>query len=157
MLNESIVSIARCVFPVLVGPKTAVTLLEKYDSIDGIIENINELKGKIRENLANATETIKLAKKLVKLKTDVDIDLNLNNYTIGERNENLLTEISSKYELKSISKSFSIKEIEKKENKKVSYKLINKEKDFIKLLEELKKSKIFSFDTETTSLDALEA
>ena len=51
-----------------IGPKTAVTLLEKYESIDGIIKNIGLLKGKVQENLGKSSETIELAKKLIKLK-----------------------------------------------------------------------------------------
>jgi len=140
-----------------VGPKTAARLLDKYKSIDGIIKNIDDLKGKVQENLRNSSETIRLAKKLIKLKTDVDIELNLNSYIISNRDEKMLSEISSKYELKSIANNFSIKESEKKENKKSSYNLINNEKDFIKLVDNLKKIKLFSFDTETTSLDSIEA
>ena len=85
-----------------IGPKTAVTLLAKYGSIDGIIKNIGLLKGKVQENLGKSSETIELAKKLIKLKTDVDVNLDLSNYIIGERDENKLSEIALKYELKNI-------------------------------------------------------
>ena len=140
-----------------IGPKTAVTLLEKYGSIDGIIENIDLLKGKVQENLGKSSQTIELAKKLIKLKTDVDINLDLNKYIIGKRDESKLSEIASKYELKNSTDYFSIEENQKKENKKSSYSLIDSEEGLIKLIANLKKYKVFSFDTETTSLNAMEA
>jgi DNA polymerase-1 len=140
-----------------IGPKTAVTLLEKYGSIDGIIENIDLLKGKVQENLGKSSQTIELAKKLIKLKTDVDINLDLKKYIIGKRDESKLSEIASKYELKNSTNYFSIEENQKKENKKSSYSLINSEEGLIKLIANLKKYKVFSFDTETTSLNAMEA
>ena len=140
-----------------IGPKTAVRLLEKYSSIDGIIENIDALKGKVQENLAKSSQTIKLAKKLIKLKTDVDVKLDLGAYIINKRNESKLSEIALKYELKNVMDYFSIKEVQKKENKKTSYKLIDNEEDFVELISNLKKHKVFAFDTETTSLDAMEA
>ena len=140
-----------------IGPKTAVRLLEKYSSIDGIIENIDALKGKVQENLAKSSQTIKLAKKLIKLKTDVDVKLDLDTYIINKRNESKLSEIALKYELKNIMDYFSIKEVQKKENKKTSYKLIDNEEDFVELISNLKKHKVFAFDTETTSLDAMQA
>ncbi len=140
-----------------IGPKTAVALLEKYDSIDGIIKNIDSLKGKVQENLGKSSQTIELAKKLIKLKTDVNIKLDLDSYLIDKRDENKLSEIVSKYEIRNIVDHFSVKEIKKKENKKTLYKLIDNEEDLIRLLSDLKKHKVFSFDTETTSLDAMEA
>jgi len=118
-----------------IGPKTAVTLLEKYKSIDGIIENIDLLKGKVQENLGKSSQTIELAKKLIKLKTDLDINLDLNNYILGKRDESKLSEIASKYELRNITDYFSIEENQKKENKKSSYNLINSEEGLIKLIE----------------------
>ena len=45
-----------------VGPKTATTLLTKYKNLAGIFKNINELKGKLKENIVNSKETVELAK-----------------------------------------------------------------------------------------------
>ena len=140
-----------------IGPKTAMRLLEKYGSLDGIIENIDALKGKVQENIGKSSETIKLAKKLIKLKTDVDVKLDLDTYVIDKRDESKLSEIALKYELKNIMDYFSIEEVQKKVNKKSSYKIIDNEEEFIELISNLKKHKVFAFDTETTSLDAMQA
>ena len=58
-----------------VGPKTAVSLLDKYDNLESIIQNIDNIKGKVSENLSKSKDSIAIAKKLIELKKDVDIDL----------------------------------------------------------------------------------
>ena len=139
-----------------VGPKTAVSLLDKYDNLESIIQNIDNIKGKVSENLSKSKDSIAIAKKLIELKKDVDIDLDPEKYIISNRDESTLSDLTSKYQLKSLSDSFGIK-VKKNTNIKKSYKVIDKEVDFDKLLQKLVKKKIFSFDTETTSLDPISA
>ena len=139
-----------------VGPKTAVSLLDKYDNLESIIQNIDDIKGKVSENLSKSKDSIAIAKKLIELKKDVDIDLDPEKYIISKRDESTLSDLTSKYQLKSLSDSFGIK-VKKNTNIKKSYKVIDKEVDFDKLLQKLVKKKIFSFDTETTSLDPISA
>ena len=140
-----------------VGPKTAISLLEKYKNLDSILENVNSIKGKVSENLSNSIESINIAKKLIKLKTNVDINTNIGNYKISTRDENKLSEIVTKYELKSLSDTLSIKKAVKNNLIKKSYNIINKEKDFKNLISKLIQCKVFSFDTETTSLNPISA
>ena len=140
-----------------IGPKTAINLINMYGDLDAILSNIDKLKGKVKENISNSSQTIDLAKKLIKLKKDVNISTNLDDYLIQSRNEELLSEIITKYELKSIAKNFSIeKKISTTQNKK-KYKVIKSERDFLNLLDTLLEEKIFAFDTETTSLDPFDA
>ena len=139
-----------------VGPKTAVSLLDKYDNLESIIQNIDNIKGKVSENLSKSKDSIAIAKKLIELKKDVDIDLDPEKYIISKRDESTLSDLTSKYQLKSLSDSFGIK-VKKNTNIKKSYKVIDKKVDFDKLLQKLVKKKIFSFDTETTSLDPISA
>ena len=140
-----------------VGPKTAVSLLDKYDNLESIIQNIDNIKGKVSENLSKSKDSIAIAKKLIELKKDVDIELDPEKYIISNRDESTLSDLTSKYQLKSLSDSFGIKKVKKNTNIKKSYKVINKEIDFDNLLQKLVKKKIFSFDTETTSLDPISA
>ena len=140
-----------------IGPKTAINLINMYGDLDAILSNIDKLKGKVKENISNSSQTIDLAKKLIKLKNDVNVSTNLDDYLIQSRNEELLSEIITKYELKSIAKNFSIeKKISTTKNKK-KYKVIKSERDFLNLLDILLEEKIFAFDTETTSLDPFDA
>ena len=140
-----------------IGPKTAVSLLDKYDNLETIIQNIDNIKGKVSENLSKSMDSIAIAKKLIELKKDVDINLDLEKYIISKRDESTLSDLTSKYQLKSLSDSFGIKKAKKNTDIKKSYKVINNEADFDELLQKLIKKKIFSFDTETTSLDPISA
>ncbi len=61
-----------------VGPKTAKTLLQKYKTVEGIYEHIDELKGKVKENLVNDKESAFLSKKLATIVLDAPKKLDLN-------------------------------------------------------------------------------
>ena len=60
-----------------IGLKTAAQLIQQYDSIDGIFENIDEIKGKRRENLEKARTQLALAQQLVTLRRDATLDFSL--------------------------------------------------------------------------------
>ena len=134
-----------------VGPKTAVTLLEQYNDLDNIIENSSQLKGKLKENIESSLETIELAKKLVALKDNLKLPLDPDQLRRGLADKTKLETIIKKYELKTLSEKLNIKA--KKEVIKKDYNLIKNLKELKKIIKECKLSKIYSFDTETTSLD----
>ena len=121
-----------------------IEILNKYDNLESIIQNIDNIKGKVSENLSKSKDSIAIAKKLIELKKDVDIDLDPEKYIISKRDELTLSDLASKYQLKSLSDSFGIKKVKKKTNLKKSYKVIDNESDFEKLLLKLVKKKIFS-------------
>tara|TARA_Y100000996_G_scaffold162042_1_gene125704 strand:+ start:4122 stop:6806 length:2685 start_codon:yes stop_codon:yes gene_type:complete len=141
----------------LIGPKKASALIKQYGDIDSILNNLDNISGKVRENLDSSRKGIALAKKLVKLKTDVNINLDIDNYVILDRDEKLLAEIVEKYELKNIADNYQIKSTKKTLNKEVNYKIISTQVEFDSLLKKLLKKKIFSFDTETSSIDPISA
>ena len=60
-----------------IGLKTAAQLIQQYDSIEGIFENIDEIKGKRRENLEKARSQLDLSRKLVTLKRDAPLDFSI--------------------------------------------------------------------------------
>ena len=68
-----------------IGPKTAKTLLEKFGSVAELVKNLDQLKGKQKENLeaAVADGTLELTRRLVTLKTDCDIALTLEDATVS--------------------------------------------------------------------------
>ena len=140
-----------------VGPKTAISLIEKYNNLESIIDNIDNIKGKVSANLSKSIDSIDIAKKLIKLKSDVEIDTKLKNYIISTKDEKTLSNLVTKYQLKSLSDSFKIKKVTQNINSKKSYNIINNESDLKDLLSRLIKNKIFAFDTETTSLDPISA
>ncbi len=60
-----------------IGAKTATTLLNSYHSIEGIYQNIEQLKGKVKESLLNNKDKVMLSKSLATINTNVDIDCSL--------------------------------------------------------------------------------
>ena len=60
-----------------IGLKTAAQLIQQYDSIEGIFENIDEIKGKRRENLEKARTQLDLSRELVTLKRDAPLDFSI--------------------------------------------------------------------------------
>ena len=140
-----------------VGPKTALSLLKEYGDLDKVLANINNLSGRLKDNFSNSLEKIEIAKKLIKLKIDVDIDCDIEKYIINKRDEKKLSKLVREYELKTIADNLSIKTLDDSVKTKSSYKIIKTKEQFSKIIEKFLKAKIFSFDTETTSLDAINA
>lgn len=58
-----------------IGPKTAAKLIQEFGSLDGVLQNLDSIKGKRRENLEASKEVLALSRELVTLKKDADIDL----------------------------------------------------------------------------------
>ena len=108
-----------------VGDKTAVKLLEDYDTIEGIYEHLDEIKGKLHEKLVNDKDSAFLSKLLATIKTDVDIPFTLNDFKLNINNETK-NAFFNKYEMRSlISKETIIrKTIEIKKVNKISKKLL---------------------------------
>jgi len=138
-----------------VGPKTAVTLLEKYKNLSGILKNTSDLKGKLKENLESSSETLELAQKLVALRDNITMDISEKDLVIKSINEESLQKIIDKYELKALSKKLNIKS--RKKAVKKNYKRVETIDELKTIIKECKKRKLFAFDTETSSLDFNEA
>jgi len=87
-----------------IGPKTAVTLLEKYDTLDGIIANVGELSPKLQELIGDG-KTAKHSQFLAQIKTDVPFDIDAMNFR-RETSEisytPALIEFLKKYEFRSL-------------------------------------------------------
>lgn len=86
-----------------IGDKTAVKLLNEYDTCEGIYEHIDEIKGKIKDKLIEDKESCFLSKTLATIKTDVKIDLTIDDFKvdIDEESRNAFFE---KYEMYSLIK-----------------------------------------------------
>jgi len=60
-----------------IGPKTAAQLIQRYGSLDGLLDHLDEIKGKRRENIEASRDIIDLSRRLVTLKDDLDVELEL--------------------------------------------------------------------------------
>ena len=157
-----------------VGPKTASKWLELYEDIEGVKANAEKIGGKVGEKLRESFEILDLSYKLVQLKFDVELPLNILLEEPGENKEELL-ELFREYGfsmwLKQLGEKTSPKVPESEEQvtdeiprpiasislEGYSQNLILSEEDFSGLLTKLSNSKSFVFDLETNSLDYMEA
>jgi DNA polymerase I len=84
-----------------VGPKTAAKWLGKYQNADGIIAHAAQIEGKVGENLRNGLETLALSRKLATLQTDVELPLTLDDLKPQPVDTAQLQELYTRYELRS--------------------------------------------------------
>ena len=136
-----------------VGPKTAIKWINEYGSLDEVIQNADQIKGKIGENLNAALDRLDLFRTLVTIKCDVEMDSNISDLTIGESNEGLLYEQLSDLGLHGLIKQFEIEPSEKETAADKNYQTIRTEKELDELMGLINQASYVSFDTETTSLD----
>ena len=130
-----------------VGVKTASKWLNEYQSLDGIIENIENIKGVVGENLRNEQNFLKRNHFLVSLKSDLEIDLPLKDIKIPDENNDDIQNFYKELEFNSFLQNIEKEQISTK------YKTI-KNLDDLKIVENLvDSSKFFAFDVETSSLN----
>lgn len=155
-----------------VGPKTAVKWLDLYDSLDGIMKNAEDIKGKVGENLRNFMGELPLSRDLVTIKCDVELAENPETLKRQTPDNGALSELFGHFEFKtwlaeakaggsaaasnsstaSASKTEAVvKEITAK------YETIFTDEVFTQWLKKLEQADCFSFDLETTSLDYMQA
>ena len=83
-----------------VGEKRGITLLKKYDSVEGVIEHADEIKGKLGENVRNGIESARMSKWLATINRDVPVDLNMEQMKYEAPDYEALREIYKKLEFK---------------------------------------------------------
>lgn len=164
-----------------IGPKTAQKLITQFGSIDGIYKNINELKGKQKQNLIDFEEQVRLSRELVVIIKDVPIEFNEPSLLMGEPNKNELINIFEQLEFRSLVQKYSgVKKqtvvqgnlfdapnsedeeliptkLKSIDDTKHQYILVETNLQRASLRAELSVQKEFCFDTETTSLDVITA
>ena len=140
-----------------VGPKTAVKWLDEYTSLENVIKNSENLKGKVGENLRGSIDTLKLAHDLVTIKKDVELPIGIDELKVDKENSEGLTKIYEELEFKAWLQEEPGKKPEKTKKLNSKYELINTEKGLDKIIKAASKSKVIAIDTETTGLDYMDA
>jgi DNA polymerase I len=82
-----------------VGPKTAAKLLNQYQSLDNLIRNVQEVSGKVGENLRAGLETLDLSRKLATIHSDLELAITLEELVPAPPDTERLRELYTKYEL----------------------------------------------------------
>lgn len=94
-----------------VGEKTAVKLIGEWGSVENLIENVDSLKGAVQKKISENIEKIKFSKFLVTIKTDVPVELNLDDLARKEADEARLIEIYTELEFKSFLSKMGVKSV----------------------------------------------
>lgn len=100
-----------------VGEKTALKLLHQYETIEGLEEHQNELKGKMGEKIRAGMEDALMSKKVATILRDVPLDVDLNKALYEGYNYETLKSFYEKYDMNSLIKSMTIETAPKKELK----------------------------------------
>lgn len=169
-----------------VGEKTAAKLIGEFGSVENLIANTVQLKGKLREKVEGAVEDIKMSKFLATIRTDVPTDIRLDDLKVESPDEAKLDQIFTELEFNSFRKRMLNKAEKKQKTDNLQldffaenptdgpsvaenanfetlktipheYQLIETEDEARRLYDFFRTNKILSLDTETTSTNAIEA
>jgi len=139
-----------------VGEKTASKWLNQFQSIQKIIKNSHQIQGKIGQKLNANIDQLPMSQRLVTINKDVEIELNISDLTLKEADTTKLKSIYKELELNTLYKSI-IDEHEETKKNNFNYKIIYKTNDLKKFIEDAIRKKIIAIDTETNSLNYMEA
>ena len=141
------------------GPKTAVKWLGANESLQGVMDSADTVKGKVGEYLRESLHFLPLSYELATIKLDVELDCEVSDLVHVEPDNKALHDIYAEYEFRQWvdevagdSASESDQKVEKGE-----YEIILSKDRLGVWLSTLQETKLFAFDTETTSLDYMEA
>ena len=158
-----------------VGEKTAITLLQQFGDVEGILANKHELKGKLAEKVALGEEDARISKFLTTIRTDVPVTPDWDSFKLGEIDKESLLKVCEKFELNRFASAFGVSVPSKSEDYKAAseealadenrtlmtlkdiphdYRLVKTEEEAEKLLEILMASHRVAFDTETDGTQA---
>ena len=169
-----------------VGEKTAVKLINEFGSIDEMLRRVDEIKGALKTKVETHIDDIKMSQFLATIKTDVPIELNMDELKVSEPNEAELGKLLEELEFKSLANKILKKpeKVIKPVNQQLDlfaefaapttnepefssfetlktvahdYKLVDNEDDLQKLYDFLLTKQFFVLDTETTSTTPIDA
>jgi DNA polymerase-1 len=144
-----------------VGAKTAAKWLNEYGSVDEIIANADQIKGKVGESLRASLEQLKLSRELTVIRTDVELDESADGLTPVDPDIPALRDLYAHFELRALLKQLGDDDgnadAEALPAAEVEYETVLDWKHFDRWLETISKAELTAFDTETTSLDYMDA
>lgn len=94
-----------------VGPKTASKLLKEFGSLEGILENLDQLKGKLKENLENFADQGRMSKKLATIITDIDVEFDDHDLEVCEYDQEKVKDIFTELEFRGLGRRILGEEI----------------------------------------------
>jgi DNA polymerase-1 len=85
-----------------VGPKTAAKLLNQYGTLDNLIQHVDEVAGKVGENLRAGLATLELSRKLATIRSDLDLPITLEELVPSPPDVARLRELYTRYEFRAL-------------------------------------------------------
>ena len=145
-----------------VGAKTAAKWLNLYDSADGIVARGEEIKGKVGESMRDNVELMRLSRDLATIRKDVDLEIGIDDLTARDADTEALRKLYSHYELRSLLRQLdeaeqNVPEPVAVEEAKADYETVLTWKAFESWLDKIGRAQLVAFDTETNSLDYMNA
>ena len=140
-----------------VGPKTAVKWLQQYSSLAGVIEHAEEISGKVGEALRKSIPRLNLYQQLATIDCSLKLDCTVDDLVIRESKDDELFAQFKNLGLHALIKQFSIEEPITKIRRDTVYQGILTNKELEALLDRLSRTEIAAIDTETTSLNYMQA
>ena len=140
-----------------VGPKTAIKWLSEYGNLEGIIHNAEKISGKVGVNLRASLDRLDLYKELVTIDCQVELEESFSDLVITEANDHSLYGQFHDLGLHGLIKQFQITSDEKATKREVSYETVLSKSQLNDLIELILSSDAVAIDTETTSLNYIDA
>jgi DNA polymerase-1 len=140
-----------------VGPKTAAKWLHQYGSLDNIISHAQHISGKVGENFRNAIKQLPLTKSLVSIKLDVNVAMAITDLKIGTADSALLVELFKEMEFKNWLAELLKTEAMLQQKSDENYISITTTPVLSAWIKQLNEAPYIALDTETTSLDYMQA
>jgi len=143
-----------------VGAKTAAKWLNEYPSADAIVESADEIKGKVGESLRDNVKQLRLSQALATIRLDVDLPVAIDDLQPAKADADVLRKIYGKFELRSLLRQLDGDAAEpapEPEASKGEYETVLDWKAFDRWHAAINDADLVALDTETTSLDYMEA
>ncbi|MBO6557609.1 MAG: DNA polymerase I [Pseudomonadales bacterium] len=153
--SDNIPGVPKC------GPKTAVKWLTEYVSLQGVMDNADQIKGKVGENLRDSLSFLPMSYDLATIRKDVALEAGVDELVLGEPDTSGLLELFTELEFKpwvtELGDGGSADSATVSESVDVAYDIVYTPEALDGWVETLSKADLFAFDTETTSIDYMAA
>ena len=139
-----------------IGEKGATKLIQEFGSVEGLLERIEEVKGKTKEKLETDRDNLLLSLDLVTIRTDVPLEPGFESVGPAEPDVEALGDLFRSLDFQSLAQKVAAPPKKKDETPR-DYVTITDESSLDDMIKELTKAGSYAVDTETTSLFPLEA
>ena len=148
-----------------VGAKTAAKWLNQYETADNIIDKADEIKGKVGDSLRASVEQLRLSRDLATIRLDVDLSVAVDDLEAVAADTAALRKIYGSYELRTLLRQLDedndaatdVPAQDVAAQEKGNYETVLSWEAFDRWLEKIEKADLVAFDTETTSLNYMQA